>query len=134
MAEWKSVLDPVSWEETIPAKKTADEAARTIAAYARRSASEVTVDDDRVSVRSGSRLAYRMLGVRAGAERLPLRWTATTKPDEDGSQVQLKFESDSGRYLFRIDAAVDAYRERFADVIGEVEAALSAGMTGSRPI
>lgn len=122
-----SIGRPMKWETIVVApRREPSNALGVIGEYARHSgARSIDQDESSVSARFGSRLADRILGIAAGIDRFPVRWTATAESAGDGCQVGVRFESEAGWLLFHIGRAASAYLERFESLAAQIEAALN---------
>lgn len=70
-------------------------------------------DDRTLLARSGSRLAYRLMGARLSGQDLPMRLRLELEPMVGESLVKVTTSSDQGWYLFSTSLAENAYRTRF---------------------
>jgi hypothetical protein len=112
----QSVRASASWAR----HGTPDDAVSALVAYARAHNGRPTVDGSQVTIRFGSRLAFRLMGVWARDVPYVVR-VAVTAADPGSAELTAEGYSDEGWYLFRTDIATLTFEKRIAETLDELQ-------------
>jgi hypothetical protein len=114
------VVEPVRGSASWTRDGTPDDALSALVAYARTHGGRAKVNGSEVTLRFGSRLAYRLMGVATW--RVPYAVRVFLAASRSGP-VKLTAEaySDAGWYAFRVESATLTYERRIAETLDELQ-------------
>ena len=113
------MVEPVRGFASWTRDGTLDDALIALTAYARTHNGRARVADSQVTIRFGSRLAYRLMGLATWRVPYAVRVSPATS---DTGQVKLAAEaySNAGWYAFRGESATLNYQRRIAETLDEL--------------
>ncbi|HEY6498800.1 MAG TPA: hypothetical protein VIZ20_05200 [Streptosporangiaceae bacterium] len=113
------MIQPVRASASWVRDGTPDDAVSALVAYARTHNGRATVEKSQVTIRFGSRLAFRLMGLWTRRVPYAVR-VSVAAPDSGSAELTAEGYSDEGWYLIRTDSADLTFDRRIAETLDDL--------------
>jgi hypothetical protein len=116
------VVEPVRGSASWTRGGTPGDAVSALVAYARTHNGRASVDGRQVTIRFGSRLVYRFMGLATWRVPYVVRVSVAASAPGPGTELAAEAYSDPGPFIvYRMESATLNYQRRIADTLGELQ-------------